>query len=133
MVSCAVFNCKSNNNKKLKRNAGGSVGAQDNIRFFRFPKNPSYAKIWMQKCSRKDKFNIKNSFICSKHFTNIHYIRNLQHELLNYSPKNSKKLKPDAIPSENLPVSTLVSQPVTKRQERQEKRQLKASVATSIW
>ena len=29
----------------------------------------------------------------------------MQHELLNYSPKNSKKLKPDAVPTENLNLS----------------------------
>ncbi|XP_055372764.1 uncharacterized protein LOC129606452 [Condylostylus longicornis] len=96
MVICAVFNCNSNSDKKLKRNMNDSSFKQ--TKFFRFPKNKEIAKIWIQKCGRKDKFNIQSSYICSKHFVQEHYRRNLQHELLNYSPKNSKKLKDDAVP-----------------------------------
>ena len=103
MVICAVFNCNRNSDERLKRNSDQNFRKQ--IKYFSFPSDKNIAKIWIKKCGRKNVINIKNACICSKHFTVEHYKRNLQHELLNYSPKNSKKLKPDAVPTENLYLS----------------------------
>lgn len=125
MVICAVANCNSNSNKKLKRN----LNAQSDVvvKFFRFPiKEDDLCKIWIQKCCRKDKFNVANAYICSKHFKAEHYVRNLRHELLNYSPKNSKKLKLHAVPTEELPSSRDATG--IGRQERQSKRSSKQMV-----
>jgi len=62
-----------------------------------FPvKNPALCKIWISRCKR-DKFNIQNSSICSNHFTDDDYERDLEHELLNLPPR--KKLKPTAAPT----------------------------------
>ena len=123
MAICSVFNCKSNNDKRLKRNTEESVRKE--TKFFRFPKDKAMAKIWIHKCRRNDKFNITNSYICSKHFTADDYKRNFQHELLQYSPKNSKKLKEDAIPSLNLPYNLNEVAGETSREERQKIRNRK--------
>lgn len=58
---------------------------------------------------------------------------NLQHELLNYSPKNSRKLKTDAIPTENLPSSKALTESIIKRQDRQEKKQRKEIVNNILY
>ncbi|XP_055387879.1 uncharacterized protein LOC129616308 isoform X2 [Condylostylus longicornis] len=132
MVICAVFNCNSNSDKKLKRNMNDSSFKE--TKFFRFPKNKEIAKIWIQKCGRKDKFNIQSSYICSKHFVQEHYRRNLQHELLNYSPKNSKKLKDDAVPTENLPsaIESKSSETVSERLGRYIKKQRQETVTNIL-
>jgi len=49
-----------------------------------------------------NKWNPSSSFICSDHFNNDDYIRNLQAELLGYTPKGRRLIKPDAIPTLNL-------------------------------
>jgi len=59
-------------------------------------------KEWILKCKRADNWNPSSSFICSSHFKNDEFIRDLQAELLGYAPKG-RRLKPDAIPSLNLP------------------------------
>lgn len=129
MVNCAIYNCKSNNKKNTKNTE------QVPVKFFRFPQNPLYSKIWEQKCGRSDTFLVKNSRICSKHFLPEHYVKNLRHQLLNYSPNNSKKLNDDAIPTENLPnqmcKTTKNEESVVQRQKRIEKRNYK-QIATEI-
>lgn len=42
--------------------------------------------IWKNVCKRDDDFDIKNSWICSKHFSDSDYEQNFQHELLGYMP-----------------------------------------------
>jgi hypothetical protein len=49
---------------------------------FRFPKNPEIYKKWVQKCRRGDKWNPKTSVICSEHFTQDSFVRDLKAELL---------------------------------------------------
>ncbi|CAH0562910.1 unnamed protein product [Brassicogethes aeneus] len=76
---------------------------EGDLMFFRFPKEVNILKVWQSACGRKDNFNVLNSRICLKHFKNSDYARNLKHELLGYSPKNCRLIKPEAVPTENLP------------------------------
>lgn len=46
--------------------------------------------------------NPSSAFICSEHFSNDNFIRDLQAELLGYTSKG-RRLKPNAIPTLNLP------------------------------
>ncbi|VVC27336.1 Zinc finger, C2CH-type,Transposase protein, partial [Cinara cedri] len=92
---CAVPTCV-NYSGKLKHEG------RTDISFHRFPKNLAYRKQWMYKCKRADKWNPSSSFICSDHFNTDDFIRNLQAELLGYTPKG-RRLKFDAIPTLNLP------------------------------
>ncbi|KAL1488760.1 hypothetical protein ABEB36_010800 [Hypothenemus hampei] len=93
-MRCAVYGCDSDNQCK---------DFSKNIRFFTFPSNPKFASAWKTACCRKDKFNVKTSRVCDKHFKEIDFEKNLKHELLGYKPKNFRGLKPNAIPSQFLP------------------------------
>lgn len=94
-MRCAIFGCVSDNQSKNFR-----VG---DITFYTFPRQTDIARAWKKACCRKDSFNSKNAHICNKHFTENDYLRNLKHELLGYKPKNYRGLKPDAVPTLNLP------------------------------
>lgn len=76
---------------------------------FRFPKDSRLREEWAKKCNRNDKWNPRTSSICSDHFVENDFVRDLKAELLGYTPK-VKKLKPDVIPSLNLPADTFLSQ-----------------------
>nr|CAH7759843.1 unnamed protein product [Callosobruchus chinensis] len=93
MPGCAVANCKNYN--RVTKGSG--------VKYFRFPKNEDLAKQWVIACRRKDEINLKNACICSKHFDNSCFEIPLRQKLLDYTPKNSRHLKPDAIPILNLP------------------------------
>ncbi|XP_060847209.1 uncharacterized protein LOC132926823 [Rhopalosiphum padi] len=92
---CAVSTCV-NYSGKLKQDG------ISNISFHRFPKNSALQKEWILKCKRADNWNPSSSFICSAHFKDDEFIRDLQAELLGYAPKG-RRLIPDVIPSLNLP------------------------------
>ncbi|KAL1489861.1 hypothetical protein ABEB36_013790 [Hypothenemus hampei] len=79
------------------------VGDDSDIKFHTFPRKADIGTAWKIACRRKDNFNIKNAYICNKHFNENDYVRNLKHELLGYKPKNWRGLKEDAIPTLNLP------------------------------
>lgn len=89
-----MFGCACNNRKKSCLNS---------IKFFRFPRDERLSKIWITLCKRNDNFNVNTARLCSKHFRESDYQRNLKHELLNYKPNNYRKLKFDAVPSLFLP------------------------------
>ncbi|XP_022160850.1 THAP domain-containing protein 4-like [Myzus persicae] len=113
---CAVSTCVNYSAKS--KNEG-----RTDISFHRFPKDLFYQKQWIHKCKRADKWNPSSSFICSDHFKNDDYVRNLQAELLGYTPKG-RRLKPDAIPTLNLPCHFIqgdeVSTSTTNRNKRME-------------
>uniref|UniRef100_A0A6P7GZ16 THAP domain-containing protein 1-like n=1 Tax=Diabrotica virgifera virgifera TaxID=50390 RepID=A0A6P7GZ16_DIAVI len=96
-MRCAVFGCGSDNQSKKN--------PCPEVKFFTFPKNSELCKKWIHLTGRKDKFIVKNSVLCSKHFVESDYKVNLQHKLLNYRPKCYRGLKDDAIPSQHLPHS----------------------------
>lgn len=49
---------------------------------FRFPKDLECQKMWALKCRRLDKINPNLSYLCSEHFCEDAYIRDLKAELL---------------------------------------------------
>lgn len=93
-MRCSVFGC--NSDKDSKKNPCPDV------KFFSFPKDPVLQKKWLHLTKRKDKVNLKYAVVCSKHFCESDYKVNLKHTLLNYTPKNYRGLKDDAVPSQNL-------------------------------
>ncbi|CAH0548841.1 unnamed protein product [Brassicogethes aeneus] len=93
MPGCAVAGCRNFN-----KNTKGS-----DIKYFRFPKNGDMAAQWVNACKRKDKINLKNACICSVHFAEGCSEIPLRQRMLQYCPKNSRHLKPDAIPTLRLP------------------------------
>jgi hypothetical protein len=86
MTTCAVQECRS------LRVAEGRP-----VIFHSFPKDRNLIKVWKTKCRRKDPVNEKYARVCSRHFKEDDYQRDLKHELLNLPLR--RKLKPDAIPS----------------------------------
>lgn len=93
MVYCAVFGCK-NNNKKTKK------PREIVYNFFKFPKDSRIRAQWIQRCCRQDQFNADTARICSNHFRIDDYP--LKYQLPDYSPKQ-KLLKPNVVPTCNLP------------------------------
>ncbi|XP_049807075.1 THAP domain-containing protein 2-like [Schistocerca nitens] len=90
MPNCAVAVCE-NYNQKTK---GSSIS------YHKFPKDPETCARWVQLCRKSDSINIKNATICSVHFKEDDYLRDLQAELMKLPPK--KILKPTAVPSLHL-------------------------------
>ena len=91
MPGCAVAGCLS-----YSRKTKGT-----DIVYHSFPKDLLIQKTWINRCQRKDSFNILTSTVCSNHFMPQDYIRDLHAELLKITPK--KVLKPDTVPNVNLP------------------------------
>jgi hypothetical protein len=67
--SCAVASCT---------NTRYNTKAVPGIVFHRFPKFPALAKAWESKCKRGDKINPENAVVCSQHFTDNDYERDLR-------------------------------------------------------
>ncbi|GBN14135.1 hypothetical protein AVEN_212628-1 [Araneus ventricosus] len=67
-----------------------------------FPVCPNRNKIWISKCKRHDHTNVKYARICSDHFKPSDYMDGMKNRLLGLNQK--KILKPDAVPSVNLPL-----------------------------
>ena len=85
-VVCAVATCPS---------------PKDNdTTYHRFPKDNEFRQKWLIACKRADKINPNTSTVCSQHFKADNYERDLKNELLGLPLR--KRLKPGAIPSENL-------------------------------
>ncbi|KAL1488226.1 hypothetical protein ABEB36_015181 [Hypothenemus hampei] len=93
MPGCAVSNC-SNYNKKTKGTG---------VKYFSFPKDFKMCNKWFSMCNRKDPVNFKNACICSIHFSEDAFDIPMQQRLLGYAPKTARRLKPDAMPTLNLP------------------------------
>jgi hypothetical protein len=75
---------------------GGRQKHPDTV-MHRFPtSNPTICKVWISKCKR-DFVNHINARICSNHFNEDDYERDLEHELFGLPPR--KKLKKTAVPS----------------------------------
>lgn len=121
MPNCAVFGC-NNTNKNTK-------GTQ--VKFYSFPKNNDLAQQWLQACCRKDKVNFKNATVCSHHFTEDSLLKPLKHKLLNYSPSKFRNLKPDAVPTINLPKSKEYIR-CTPREQRQKVKERKSLVNQTL-
>lgn len=62
-----------------------SILSNKNINFtliFRFPKDQELQIKWTLKCRRGDSMNPCLSYMCSEHFSDDAYVRNLKAELL---------------------------------------------------
>lgn len=98
---CAVSSCSNNARKTGK-----------SISYYQFPKRTEIRKQWIVACKRGDsQFNPDTSRVCSEHFCDADYVRNLKAELLGYVP-NRLILKEEAVPHRNLPQS-LINQHAT--------------------
>ena len=97
--NCAVYSCYSNS--KYNKN----------ITFHGFPKDKELRSKWVQLCRRQDKFNVDNARICSLHFEESAFERNLKYELLGIPvPKRIIKFKEGALPTKDLISLFLFSQ-----------------------
>lgn len=112
MPNCAVYGC-NNYSQKTK----GTV-----IKYYKFPSNVDLQNKWVNACKRLDKINLTNARICSEHFTQDSVYTPLKHTLLNYKPTSFRNLKPDAIPTINLPTSIKVYKSDQNRNERIKKK-----------
>ncbi|CAH0556742.1 unnamed protein product [Brassicogethes aeneus] len=108
MPNCAVAICQ---------NYYKSTKGTD-IKYFTFPKKEDLAKKWIIACRREDKINLKNATICSIHFEEKYFEIPLKQRLLNYSPKNARNLKAEAVPTLNLPGGSLDTAQKQKSKER---------------
>ena len=68
--------------------------------YHHFPHDEKLKKVWIACCSRKDAINPATAKICSNHFCEVDFVRDLQAELL--GQKRRRKLQQGAIPSLNL-------------------------------
>ena len=73
MPCCAVSGC-TNHTRKSK---------ESGISFHRFPADEITRKQWLHACKRADNFCISNARICSVHFAETDFVRDLKSELLN--------------------------------------------------
>ncbi|XP_046994485.1 uncharacterized protein LOC124606543 [Schistocerca americana] len=67
---CAVAEC-SNSGRKT-----------EGVIYHRFPKNVELQRKWIARCKREDKINVNNARVCSEHFCESDYKRDLQNELI---------------------------------------------------
>lgn len=113
-MRCAIYGCNADNQ---------SVNKDVNIMFFRFPlSDNNLLNAWRKACCRDDNFNTKNARICSRHFDSSDYARNLQQEYLGYTTKSCRKLKPEAVPSKNIPKANVMNDASVARYQRTVKR-----------
>jgi len=72
----------------------------EGISYHRFPKDPNLRQKWINACLRKDAFRPDFAQVCSQHFIDDDFDRDLRNELLGLPTK--RKLKASAIPSQML-------------------------------
>ena len=84
------------------------IGCSENSRgeysFHRFPRDPNLRVLWANVCFEANIRATKTPFICSKHFSDSQFCRNLQAELAGKQHlKNFRTLKSDAVPDQDIP------------------------------
>lgn len=95
--SCAVSTCHNRGPKP----SDSKSDEETVISYFSFPKNSELRDKWIKACGRGDNFNPNTSRICSNHFRDSDFVRNLKAELLGYdSPR--KFLKKGSVPTVNI-------------------------------
>ncbi|XP_044007627.1 uncharacterized protein LOC122852096 isoform X2 [Aphidius gifuensis] len=101
MVKCAMKYCQNTTSIRIKKIGKNTIKHNDKISFHRFPKNLDVSKVWMEICQTKN-IELKNARVCSVHFDSNSYKTRWLTKYL--SEENIKPiLKPDAIPTKNLP------------------------------
>lgn len=94
MPVCAVSNC-NNTHRKTK---GGS------IRYHRFPGDTKTRARWIHACGGHVQ-NCATARVCSRHFHDDDYERDVQHEILGLPTRF--RLRKGAVPEKNLPAHLL--------------------------
>ncbi|KAJ8910935.1 hypothetical protein NQ315_014355 [Exocentrus adspersus] len=89
MPQCAVLGCNSTHRKTK----GGA------IRYHRFPADTKTRVRWLQACGKQ--LNCSTARICSRHFCEESYERDVQHEILGLPTRC--RLKKGAVPKKYLP------------------------------
>ena len=89
MGQCCVYGCYENSSKKSK------------FTHHRFPKafEKSRRQLWLKNCGRHPTINLDLAVVCSKHFSDEQYERNLKYEM---GFTSQRKLKSTAFPDVNL-------------------------------
>ena len=96
---CAVATCTSSwfggKGKKAKKKG---------VSFFKFPREKAIRNLWISKCRRTDAFDAEKAHVCSEHFSTKEYDTSylLKTQFMLEGP-HRPKLKPDAVPTENIP------------------------------
>lgn len=115
---CTVATC-TNSLQKTKLEGKSTI-------YHAFPSDDERRKQWIHRCRRAGSWNPSSCHVCSEHFSEEDYDRDLQHELLGLPPR--KKLKTTAVPHLNLGnLSELVID--SDRQTRRISRENKQTVA----
>lgn len=89
MKYCAVTIC----NNRQGKNRG-------DVSFHRFPASETLRKVWLLRCGRDENFDCAQGRVCSVHFAEEDFERDLRGELLGEPLK--KRLKPEVIPHLNV-------------------------------
>jgi len=101
MPGCAIPMCKTYSvNRNRKKTA-------EQVIYHYLPRDPFFKNIWLSLCRKNA--NGDHARVCSKHFTEDSYERDLQAELLGVVRR--KRLRPDAVPTLNLFTPTAQPQP----------------------
>ncbi|XP_043258306.1 uncharacterized protein LOC122400746 isoform X2 [Colletes gigas] len=115
MPQCAVATCRNSHRRTRGRR----------IRYHRFPQIPEVRSRWVRACGRvplsngEIPFNIQTARICSLHFTNDSYEKDMEHLVLGLPVRS--RLRRGAVPTIGVPVDV---QPVTKMLVEDAKRSL---------
>ncbi|KOX79984.1 hypothetical protein WN51_06396 [Melipona quadrifasciata] len=115
MPQCAVATCRNSHRQTRGRC----------IRYHRFPQIPEVRSRWVRACGRvplsngEIPFNIQTARICSLHFTNDSYEKDMEHLVLGLPVRS--RLRRGAVPTIGVPVNV---QPVTKMLVEDAKRSL---------
>ncbi|XP_050062279.1 uncharacterized protein LOC126551933 [Aphis gossypii] len=99
MPVCVFEGCFSGSKRKDKPR-------DPNIHLHRFPKDPELRKIWTKQIIRHgdvNNINCETGVVCSLHFSPHYFAEKSYAQLVaSYSPKCSRRLKPDALPMTKL-------------------------------
>jgi hypothetical protein len=125
MVICAVYGCSNSHRTR-------------NVHFYRFPDaTDSRLEAYLAFTARQDKFRVENARICSLHFADDDFERNVLGWLITH--KGAPKLKMSAVPTLNGAQTMLMKKDVatasSKRNDhldRLKRKQLNQAVRTSV-
>lgn len=97
MPQCLVKTCG---------NYYGKTRGTGSVIYHMLPTSPSLHEKWVELCTAKKNMKVNAHVrVCSDHFSESCYRRDLQHELLGLPPR--RRLKPGALPDRNLPLDAI--------------------------
>ncbi|EDW38390.1 GL12036 [Drosophila persimilis] len=115
-MRCAVLNCK---------NARTASEKNQDLCFFKFPRNADLAKQWVSFCGNKNALNLKNASICIKHFKDEDIVGALKFEL---GLAKKRTLRPGAVPCLNREIETKSEKARKERNQKRENQKLVAEL-----